>query len=63
MLSRFLNKYANLAMKLAIPILIVSVILSGLGFMAEKSIPTETDLTKMIPQNMETLKIQSIYKR
>lgn len=56
MLSRFLNKYANLAMKLAIPILIVSVILSGLGFMAEKSIPTETDLTKMIPQNMETLK-------
>ena len=46
MLSRFLNQYANLAMKLAIPILIVSVILSSLGFMAERSIPTETDLTK-----------------
>ncbi|EMA6343008.1 RND family transporter [Bacillus cytotoxicus] len=56
LLARFLNKYANIAMKFAIPILIVSVILSGLGFMAEKSIPTETDLTKMIPQNMETLK-------
>lgn len=56
LISRFLNKYATVAMKLAIPILIVSVTLSGLGFMAEKSIPTETDLTKMIPQNMETLK-------
>lgn len=56
MLSRFLNQYANLAMKLAIPILIVSVILSSFGFIAEKSILTETDLTKMIPQNMETLK-------
>lgn len=56
MLSRFLNRYADIAMKFAIPILIVSVTLSGLGFMVEKSIPTETDLTKMIPQNMETLK-------
>jgi len=56
LLARFLNKYANIAMKFAIPILIVSVILSGLGFMVEKSIPTETDLTKMIPQNMESLK-------
>lgn len=56
LISRFLNKYANMAMKFAVPILIISFILSGIGFAFEKSIPTETNLTKMIPQNMETLK-------
>ncbi|MGE6260481.1 hypothetical protein ACQKCU_21795 [Heyndrickxia sporothermodurans] len=55
-LSRCLNK-CDVAMNFAIPFLIVSITLSGLGFAVEKSISTETNLTKMIPQNMDTLKM------
>lgn len=55
-LSRFLEKYTHWVSKLPVPILIVALILSVIGFSTEPSIPTETNLMKMIPQNMKGLK-------
>ncbi|CAO1610443.1 putative export protein [Brochothrix thermosphacta] len=54
-LSRGLGSYAKLVGKFAAPILIVGVILAGIGFSVEKSIPTETNMMKMIPQEMKAL--------
>lgn len=55
-LSHFLSKYTGLVGKMSIPILIGTVILSGLGFSVEKSIPIETNLLKLIPQDLQSVK-------
>ena len=54
-LSRFLGNYAEAVGKFSLPILIVAVLLSGTGFAVEHTIPTETNLLKMIPQDLESL--------
>ncbi|WP_238162357.1 RND family transporter [Cohnella sp. AR92] len=55
-LSRFLSRYAGLVGKLALPILAVAIALSTIGFSVEHKIPTDTNLLKMIPQDMKSLK-------
>ncbi|MCM3022580.1 efflux RND transporter permease subunit [Heyndrickxia ginsengihumi] len=55
-ISRFLSNYAGFVGKFAIPVLIIGIALSAFGFSVEKSIPIETDIMKMIPQGMESLK-------
>jgi predicted RND superfamily exporter protein len=55
-LSRFLGRYAEIVGKFALPILVVAIILSAIGFSVEHKIPTETNMMKMIPQEMESLK-------
>ncbi|TQR46343.1 efflux RND transporter permease subunit [Paenibacillus popilliae] len=55
-LSRFLEKYTHWVGKLPIPILVVALVLSIIGFSTESSIPTETNLMKMIPQDLKALK-------
>lgn len=55
-LSRFLSRYAGWAGKWAVPVLAVAVILSGIGFSVESSIPIETNIQKMIPQSLAALK-------
>lgn len=54
-LSRFLEKYTHWVGKLPIPILVVALVLSVIGFSTESSIPTETNLMKMIPQDLKAL--------
>lgn len=55
-LSRFLTKYATWVAHHAVPVLIIGVILGALGFYVEGSIPVETDMIKMIPQDMTAVK-------
>lgn len=55
-LSRFLAKYAGWVGKFSVPILVISVLLSGIGFSMESAIPTETNIMKMIPQDLKALK-------
>ncbi|OLN23674.1 hypothetical protein BTO30_03645 [Domibacillus antri] len=54
-LTRFLGGYAEVVGKFALPILSAAIILSAIGFSVEHTIPTETNLMKMIPQDMESL--------
>lgn len=54
-LSRFLEKYTHWVGKLPVPLLLVALILSVIGFSTESSIPTETNLMKMIPQDLKAL--------
>ncbi|RFU68553.1 RND family transporter [Bacillus sp. V59.32b] len=54
-LSRFLGRYAEIVGKFALPILIIAMSLSAIGFINEHKIPTETNLMKMIPQDLEAL--------
>ncbi|MHC9533576.1 efflux RND transporter permease subunit [Dellaglioa sp. L3N] len=55
-LAKILSRYANWVTHHAKAILFVGLILMGFGFAAENKISTETDLMKMIPQNMTALK-------
>lgn len=55
-LSLFLSHYAELVTHHAGVFLMVGVVLAGIGFSFEKSINIETDLSKMIPQEMPALK-------
>lgn len=55
-LSRFLEKYTHWVGKMPVPIILVALILSVIGFSTESSIPTETNLMKMIPQDLKALK-------
>lgn len=54
-LSRFLYGYSGVVRKIALPILIVVVLLSGVGFWSDHKIKTETNMFIMIPQDMEGL--------
>jgi len=54
-LSRFLYAYSGFVRKIAVPILIVVVLLSGIGFGSDHKIETETNMLNMIPQDMEGL--------
>lgn len=55
-LNTALSKYAKWVMKHALIITIVGVVLGGVGFYFESKVAIETDMTKMIPQNMPALK-------
>lgn len=54
-LSRFLGNYAGWVSKVAWPILTLSIILSASGFSVEHKIPAESNIMKMIPQDMKAL--------
>ncbi|MGX4588398.1 efflux RND transporter permease subunit [Paenibacillus chitinolyticus] len=55
-LSRFLGNYAGWVSKVALPILAISIVLSASGFSVEHKIPAESNIMKMIPQDMNALK-------
>lgn len=55
-LSLLLSRYANFVIKHAAVVMVIGVLLGGLGFTFEKQIGIETDIAKMIPQNMPSLK-------
>ncbi|WP_312754604.1 efflux RND transporter permease subunit [Rummeliibacillus suwonensis] len=55
-LSKFLSQYAELVGRFAIPILIVGISLSAMGFANEHKLKIETSMLKMIPQEMESVK-------
>lgn len=54
-LSKWLAKYATFITKHAGWVFAIAIILGGLGFVVEHNINTETDIMKMIPQNMSEL--------
>lgn len=54
-LSRFLGNYAGWVSKVALPILTISIVLSASGFSVEHKIPAESNIMKMIPQDMKAL--------
>ncbi|MBE3570110.1 MAG: MMPL family transporter, partial [Bacillales bacterium] len=56
LLSRFLSHYTSWVGKVSIPILVAAVILACFSFSAESSIPTETNIQKLIPQSLPALK-------
>lgn len=55
-LNGVLSKYAQWVMKHALVITLVGVIVGGIGFYFETKVPVETDMTKMIPQDLPALK-------
>jgi len=54
-LSRFLYAYSGFVRKIAVPILIVVVLLSAIGYGSDHKIETDTNMLSMIPQDMEGL--------
>ncbi|MGG1290364.1 hydrophobe/amphiphile efflux-3 (HAE3) family transporter [Bacillus smithii] len=56
LLSRFLGQYTSWVGKVSIPVLAAAVILAGLSYSTESSIPTETNIQKLIPQSLPALK-------
>ncbi|MCH4010056.1 efflux RND transporter permease subunit [Companilactobacillus sp.] len=54
-LSQWLGSYARFITKHAGWVFAIAVVLGGLGFAVEHNINTETDIMKMIPQNMSEL--------
>ncbi|AKP67139.1 efflux RND transporter permease subunit [Companilactobacillus ginsenosidimutans] len=54
-LSRWLASYARFITKHATWVFVIAVILAAFGFAVERNINTETDVLKMIPQNMSEL--------
>jgi uncharacterized protein len=55
-LSLFLSHYAEWVTRHSGVLLAIGIVLAGIGFSVEKSINIETDITKMIPQQMTSLK-------
>ncbi|MCF6165181.1 hypothetical protein LROSL1_2539 [Furfurilactobacillus rossiae] len=55
-LAKVLARYAAFVTKHSVIVLIIGVLLGGAGFAVEHNINTETDMTKMIPQQMTALK-------
>ena len=54
-LSKWLASYARFITKHAVWVFIIAVVLAGLGFAVERNINTETDVLKLIPQDMSEL--------
>ncbi|HAT54431.1 MAG TPA: hydrogenase expression protein HypA [Lactobacillus sp.] len=55
-LAKLLARYAAFVTKHSVIVLILGILLGGAGFAVEHNINTETDMTKMIPQQMSALK-------
>lgn len=55
-LAKALRKYAQFVIKHAKILTLVGIILAATGFSVEGRIPIETNLTKLIPQDMQALK-------
>ncbi|MBM7616804.1 putative RND superfamily exporter protein [Weissella uvarum] len=55
-LSKGLGHYAQFVMKHSGVLVIIGIILAGAGFAVESKIPVETDMFKMVPQDMQALK-------
>ncbi|WP_268913949.1 efflux RND transporter permease subunit [Lentilactobacillus sp. SPB1-3] len=55
-LSKALSKYATWVAHHAVIVLLVGIVLGGIGFFYESSIPVETNMMKMIPQSMPAVK-------
>lgn len=54
-IEKLITSWANFVSRHASIVLVIALILGGLGFAFEKNVAIETDITKMIPQNMKGL--------
>lgn len=56
LLEKMLTKTTKTVIKLSIPILIIGIGLSCMGFLADQNVGVETDIETFMPQNMDALK-------